>query len=447
MKILLVEDNQTLGTLIKMMLEEESFEVVHSLRGDEAKNILEKTTFDIVITDIKLPGLDGYEIIKFVSENAPDTVVIAITAYSNIKDAVYSIKLGAYDYIPKPFDNDVFISTVKKAANFKELKTENTTLKNYLKSEITPEIVGKSKKIIEVLKLAEKVAQTDAPVLLLGESGTGKELIARKIHCKSKRISHPFISVNCAAIPESLFESEFFGHKKGAFTGADRDKKGKISQAHKGTLFLDEIGELPENMQAKLLRFLQEKEIQPLGGLQSERVDVRIIAATNRDLKELVRKNLFREDLYYRLNVFPIYIPPLRERKEDIKELSEFFLKKYGYKNLKITDDVIDALSKYTFPGNIRELENIIYRMAILSKDGKLDTSTIFLDEITDLSTCLNFKMPEDSFDILQFEKEIILKALKKFNGNKTKAAKYLCIPRHVLLYRLEKFDQIIDTD
>lgn len=447
MKILLIEDNLSLGTLIKMMLEEEKFEVTHSLRGDEAKIILEKTSFDIVITDIKLPGLDGYEIIKFVSQNLPDTVIIAITAYSNIKDAIYSIKLGAYDYIPKPFDNDVLINTVKKAAKYKELKTENTNLKNYLKSEIKPQIIGRSKKIKEVLSLAERVAKTDAPVLLLGESGTGKELIAKEIHCKSSRVSQPFISVNCAAIPENLFESELFGHKKGAFTGADRDKKGKISQAHKGTLFLDEVGELPENMQAKLLRFLQEKEIQPLGGLQTEKVDVRIVAATNRDLKDLVSKNLFREDLYYRLNVFPIYIPPLRERKEDIKELSEFFLKKYGYKNLKITDNVLDALLKYTFPGNIRELENIIYRMAILSKDCKLDINSIFIEEITDVSTCLNFKMPEDSFDILQFEKEIILKALKKFNGNKAKTAKYLCIPRHVLLYRLEKFHQTLEND
>jgi two-component system NtrC family response regulator len=440
MKILLVEDNETLATLIKIMLEDEGFTIEHSNRGDKALELIVKKNYDIVITDIKLPGASGNDILDFILKNNLNSIVIIITAYGNIADAVNAIKAGAYDYIPKPFENEVLINTVKKAANFKKIENENMQLKDFVKNTFRPNLIGKSPKFKAVMNLIEKVAETDAPVLLFGESGTGKELFAKQIHYQSNRATKPFVAVNCAAIPENLFESELFGHKKGSFTGADRDKTGKIKNADKGTLFLDEIGEIPLDMQAKLLRFLQEGEIQPVGAGSLEYVNVRVIAATNKNLGLLVEKGQFREDLYYRLNIFPITIPPLRERKEDIPELVDFFLKKYGYKHIQVDKDILAKLQNYDWPGNIRELENAVYRMAILAKDGRLTID--FLNKGTDnVKSCLTLNLPNDSFDILAFEKEIILKALEKFNGNKSKAAEYLCIPRHVLLYRLEKYE------
>ncbi|MBZ4643375.1 MAG: two component, sigma54 specific, transcriptional regulator, Fis family [Deferribacteraceae bacterium] len=440
MKILLVEDNETLATLIKIMLEDEGFTIEHSNRGDKALELIVKKNYDIVITDIKLPGANGNDILNFILKNNLNSIVIIITAYGNIADAVNAIKAGAYDYIPKPFENEVLINTVKKAANFKKIENENMQLKDFVKNTFRPNLIGKSPKFKTVMNLIEKVAETDAPVLLYGESGTGKELFAKQIHYQSNRATKPFVAVNCAAIPENLFESELFGHKKGSFTGADRDKTGKIKNADKGTLFLDEIGEIPLDMQAKLLRFLQEGEIQPVGAGSLEYVNVRVIAATNKNLEILVEKGQFREDLYYRLNIFPITIPPLRERKEDIPELVDFFLKKYGYKHIQVDKDILAKLQNYDWPGNIRELENAVYRMAILAKDGRLTID--FLNKGTDnVKSCLTLNLPNDSFDILAFEKEIILKSLEKFNGNKSKAAEYLCIPRHVLLYRLEKYE------
>lgn len=441
MKILLIEDNESLATLIKMMLEDENYEVTYCSRGDTALDVFGREKFDIVITDIKLPGLSGHEILNHVLKRDSEALVIVITAYGNISDAVKAIKTGAFDYIAKPFENEDLLNIVNKAAEYKKLKQENTNLKDYVRNSLKPQIIGNSRQMRDVMELVDKVAQTEAPVLLLGESGTGKELIAREIHFRSNRSNQPFISINCAAIPENLFESELFGHKKGAFTGADKDKKGKISQANKGTIFLDEIGELPmESLQAKLLRFLQEKEIEPLGGAGIEKVDVRVVAATNRNLSEMVSENRFREDLYYRLNVFPIEIPPLRERQEDLQDLFEFFLKKYGVKKVSPDKEILDKLKQYSWPGNVRELDNIIYRMTILAKDGHLEPSVIPGNENEDIKSCLNLDLPNDSFDIVKFERDIILRALEKFHWNKTQAAKYLCIPRHVLLYRLEKY-------
>jgi DNA-binding NtrC family response regulator len=397
MKILLVEDNETLATLIKIMLEDEGFTIEHSNRGDKALELIVKKNYDIVITDIKLPGASGNDILDFILKNNLNSIVIIITAYGNIADAVNAIKAGAYDYIPKPFENEVLINTVKKAANFKKIENENMQLKDFVKNTFRPNLIGKSPKFKAVMNLIEKVAETDAPVLLFGESGTGKELFAKQIHYQSNRATKPFVAVNCAAIPENLFESELFGHKKGSFTGADRDKTGKIKNADKGTLFLDEIGEIPLDMQAKLLRFLQEGEIQPVGAGSLEYVNVRVIAATNKNLEILVEKGQFREDLYYRLNIFPITIPPLRERKEDIPELVDFFLKKYGYKHIQVDKDILAKLQNYDWPGNIRELENAVYRMAILAKDGRLTID--FLNKGTDnVKSCLTLNLPNDSF-------------------------------------------------
>lgn len=442
MKIMLIEDNESLATLIIMMLEEKGYEVTFCSRGDTALEKFKPGKFDVIISDLKLPGVSGHEILQYVLKNDPKAVFIVITAYGNISDAVKSIKSGAYDYIAKPFENEDLLNIVKKACEFKKLKEENSNLKSYVRDTLKPDIVGNSANMKKVLGMVDKVAATEAPVLLLGESGTGKELVAREIHYRSNRSNQPFVSINCAAIPENLFESELFGHKKGAFTGADKDKKGKIQQANGGTVFLDEIGELPfDSLQAKLLRFLQEKEVEPLGASGTEKVDVRVIAATNRNLYKMVEENTFREDLYYRLNVFPIKIPPLRERSEDLKNLVEFFLKKYGKKGMEISSEILEKMRGYHWPGNVRELENTIYRMIILSKEGELDASSIPGGDYSDIKSCLEMDLPEDSFDLAAFEKKIILRTLDKFNGNKSRAAKYLNMPRHVLLYRLEKFD------
>ncbi|KAA0257148.1 sigma-54-dependent Fis family transcriptional regulator [Deferribacter autotrophicus] len=441
MKILLIEDNVSLATLMKMMLEDAGYDVVHKDDGLEGLKTFEKDKFDIVITDIRLPGVDGYTILENIISKNTNIPIIIITAYGNIPDAVKAIKSGAFDYITKPFDNEEFLITVEKAAKYKMLKDENSNLKEILKNSFNVEIIGKSNAMKKVLNLAETVAPTNAPVLLVGESGTGKELIAKKIHLLSSRADKPFIAINCAAIPENLFESELFGHKKGSFTGAHKDKKGKIAEANKGTIFLDEIGEMPLNIQAKILRFLQEGEIEPVGETKAIKVDVRVIAATNRDLKSLVDKGDFREDLFYRLNVFPINLPPLRERKEDIPELINYFKTKYGFKNTKISEETLKKLKNYDWPGNIRELENLIYRLCIMAQNG-IVTDDLLPPEIGDnIAKCFDLNLPDDKLDLQQLEKTLILKALNKFNGNKSKTADYLCLPRHVLLYRLEKFN------
>lgn len=442
MKVLLIEDNISLASIIKIMLEGEGIYVDHSEDGLKGLKLFQKNLdYDVVITDIKLPNLSGYEVFENIKKISEDIPVIIITAFGNISDAVKAIKAGAFDYIAKPFDNDEFLLTVKKALEFKRIRNENINLKNFVRSTVKPEIIGESQKIKELEDIIEKIAPTDGTVIITGESGVGKELVAREIHYKSKRSDKPFISVNCSAIPENLFESELFGYKKGAFTGADTDKKGKIQVADGGTIFLDEIGELPFNVQAKLLRFLQEGEIEQLGFSKPVKVDVRVISATNKDLKERVKEGKFREDLYYRLNVFPIYVPPLRERKEDIPLLIKHFMNKYGYKSVKINETVMGKLIEYNWPGNIRELENIIYRLCVMSKDKEIKEEDLPTEIRIQNVKGLNITLPEDTLNLEELEKYIILSALKKFNGNKSKTAEYLGVPRHILLYRLEKYD------
>ncbi len=442
-KVLLIEDNVSLASLIKIMLEGEGINVDHSVDGLKGLKLFEQNLdYSVVITDIKLPGLTGYEIFENIKRLDETVPVIIITAFGNVPDAVKAIKAGAFDYITKPFDNDEFLVVVKKAIEFKKLQGENFNLKNFLKSTIKPEIIGESKKVKELKTVIEKIATKNISVLITGESGVGKELVARQIHYLSDRASEPFISINCAAIPDNLFESELFGYKKGAFTGAERDKKGKIQEADGGTLFLDEIAELPLHIQAKLLRFIQEGEIEPVGALRPVKVDVRVIAATNRNLKEMVKEERFREDLYYRLNVFPIEVPPLRERKEDIPLLVNHFIKKFGYKNLTVTEEAMTGLINYSWSGNIRELENVIYRLCIISSDNKIRKSDLPFEINTKVLQSIDLKLPEDHLDLEELEKNVIFAALKKFSGNKSKVAEYLKIPRHVLLYRLEKYQK-----
>ncbi|MDY6822063.1 MAG: sigma-54 dependent transcriptional regulator, partial [Deferribacterota bacterium] len=397
MKVLLIEDNVSLASIIQIMLEDEGINVDYSDDGLKGLKLFkENLDYDAVVIDIKLPGLNGYEIFKNIKKINDTIPIIIITAFGNIPDAVKAIKSGAFDYITKPFDNDEFLIVIKKAIEYKRLKGENVNLKNYVKSFIKPEIIGQSNKIEEVKNLIKKIAPTDATVLILGESGVGKELFAREIHCLSKRADNPFVSINCSAIPENLFESELFGYRKGAFTGADKDKKGKIAEASKGTVFLDEIAELPYHIQAKLLRFLQEGEIEPIGNTRPVKVDVRVVAATNKNLQEMVKDRTFREDLFYRLNVFPIKVPSLRERREDVPLLVNHIIAKFGFKNIKMNNNAIEKLKSYDWPGNIRELENIVYRLCLLSKDKKINEHDLPVDLNSNPSNKINLSLPND---------------------------------------------------
>lgn len=440
MKILLIEDNVSLATLTKMQLEEEGYPVQMVHDGLEGLQMMAADPADIVITDIRLPSLSGHEILGQLQQSHPDVPVIVITAHGSIPDAVGAIKSGAYDYITKPFDSDAFLRLIAKAARYRRLQQENQQLKRYVKNSITPNIIGDSAPLKALMEMVKTVAPTDAAVLITGESGTGKELIARQIHCDSNRADKQMITVNCAAIPDHLFESELFGHKKGAFTGADKDYNGKIAEADGGTLFLDEIGDLPQTVQAKILRFLQEGEIQPVGSAQPVKMNTRILTATNTDLKQQIEDGTFREDLFYRLNVFPINVPPLRARTEDIPLLVDAFIQKYGSRHTTIATSALKQLTQYRWPGNIRELENTVYRLCILAKDTEISTVNLPSDICTEGTQCLNMELPENELNLEQLEKTIITKALEKFEGNQSQTAKYLCVPRHVLIYRLEKY-------
>ncbi len=438
MSVLIIEDNVSLATLVSMFLTGEGIDndVVHN--GFEGMSKLSEQRYDVLVTDIRLPKISGMEIFEKAKQLYPDMPVIIMTAFGNIPDAVAAIRSGAYDYITKPFENEELLNTIKKAIEVSSIRRENSRLKEYMKETNMPRMAGSSPSFQAMLKLAETVAPTDAPVLVLGESGTGKELAARYIHAKSSRSDKQFVAVNCAAIPEQLFESELFGHKKGSFTGADRDYKGKIAEAEGGTLFLDEIGEMPLSVQVKLLRFLQESEIQPVGSALPVKVDTRVVAATNKDLKEMSETGTFREDLYYRLNVFPVEVPPLAQRREDIGELVELFSKKYGAK-VTFSKNAVAKLANARWKGNIRELENTVYRLCILKGQGEVAENDIKADN-ADIVSCMNMHLPEDGLDLEEMEKTIIARALAKFGGNKSRTAKYLNIPRHVLLYRLEKY-------
>jgi two-component system NtrC family response regulator len=438
MSVLLIEDNVSLATLVTMYLTSENVHTDHALNGFEGLDMLAKNDYEAVITDIRMPGMSGNEVLEKALTLHPDIPVIIITAHGNVKDAVQAIKKGAYDYLTKPFENEDLLNSVNKAVEVCRMRRENSKLKQYLKNSIAPKMAGSSPAFLNMIKMADTVAPTDAPVLILGESGTGKELTARRIHSESRRADKPFITVNCAAVPENLFESELFGHKKGSFTSADKDYKGKIAEAEGGTVFLDEIGELPLAMQVKLLRFLQESEIQPVGAVHPVKVDVRVVAATNRDLKKMCAEGVFREDLFYRLNVFPVEVPPLAKRREDIAGLVELFARKYGAK-VTFSEGAMNKLVNHSWTGNIRELENTVYRLCILRGSGIVEESDLPSEFSGGMMSCLDMQLPPDELNLEQLEQSIIMRALEKFGGNKTHTAKYLCIPRHVLLYRLSR--------
>lgn len=444
-RVLVVDDERHIRWVVSRALKTEELEVIEFENGTDFLENMERHRPDLVILDLKMPGIDGLEVLQRVKERQKDLPVIMITAHGTIETAIEAMKMGAHDYITKPFDIDELKIQVSRALNMSNLVHEVKYLRDQLESSFSDiELFTKSSKMRGIYDMVDRVADTEAGVLITGESGTGKEIIARMIHHKSSKRRKPFISVNCAAIPSSLVESEFFGHEKGAFTGAVARKPGKFEQADGGTLFLDEIGELDPSMQAKLLRVIQEKSFERIGGTTTIKVDVRIIAATNKNLQLAIENGSFREDLFYRLNVIHIDIPPLRERKEDIPRLVEQFAAKYkrGSSKIEVPPRTMEVLMRHNWPGNIRELENCIERAAIVCDGNEIlpehlpfsNTSTAQEHK----SGIVNF--PDEGVDLERIEEELIRTALEKSGGNQTRAAKLLNITRSALIYRMQKY-------
>lgn len=444
--ILVIDDEKLQREILTTILSDEGYDVYEAANLEQARQIIDKTSPDIILTDLKLGNENGIEILNDLPQEPVQPAVIVITAFGTISSAVEAIKKGAFDYLTKPLDKEVLIHTIKKAEERINLIRENLRLKEELYGQFKIEgIIGKSKKMLQIINTIKKVTPTSATVLILGESGTGKELIAKAIHYNSPRKDKPFIAINCAAIPESLIESELFGYEPGAFTGANTRKIGLIESAHGGTLFLDEIADLPLNLQSKLLRVLQDKEVRRVGGKDTIKVDIRIIAATNKDLINEVEKGKFREDLYYRLKVVTVEIPPLRERKEDIPELVSFFIEKYskefGKKIFGVDERALRALEDYSWPGNIRQLETVIEK-AVIVCDGDKITLRDIQDELrfTIPKSIFEIEIPEEGLNYEELEKELLKKALIKSNYVIAKAARLLGMSYKTFWYRLEKF-------
>jgi len=443
--VLIADDEKNMRWILDKNLGEWGFKTLLAENGEEALNLFMEADPDLAILDLRMPVLDGLTVlsrIRSINERFP---VIIITAHGDTNSAVKAMKLGAVDYISKPFVMEELKLTIMRALNVGELNQEIEFLRSEVAGETT--IIGQSKKMRAVFELIEQVADTPATVLITGESGTGKELIAGAIHQGSSRSSKPYVRINCGAIPDNLMESELFGYEKGAFTGADKRKPGRFDRAQGGTIFLDEIGELSPGLQVKLLRVLQEREFERVGGVETIKADVRVIAATNRDLQQLVEEGKFREDLLYRLKVIHIHVPPLRERKEDIPLLIEFFIKKYSRElnrnNLTLDDDVTRFLMRYDFPGNIREMENVIERAVILSRDGRMTLASLPRDILKNSMTPRKdiFTLPEEGVLLDHVEESLVRQALAKTNGNQTQAAQLLGITRYALKYRMEKYN------
>ncbi|MBA4373695.1 MAG: hypothetical protein C0402_12650 [Thermodesulfovibrio sp.] len=439
--ILLIEDDRIMRISLEDALKGVGYDVMSFETGAAALNVFRNTSFDLAITDVRLPDMDGFDIVKEITD-LNDSPVIMMTAYGTIKDAVEAMKLGAFDYITKPFALDEFMLLVSRALDMKKLREENIRLKKDLnRCYAAPNIVGESSGMKKVFSLIEKVSATDSTVLILGESGTGKELVATTIHYQSTRKDKPLIKINCAALPEGLVESELFGHERGAFTGAIKRRPGRFELAHGGTIFLDEIGDLPLQAQSKLLRVLQEKTIERVGGTGSIRVDVRLITATNKDLEEEVKAGRFREDLFYRLNVIPLNIPPLRERKEDIPSLLEVFMDKFRTRlsrKVRFSKEAGDLLLAYDYPGNVRELENIIERCVTLSTTDVINKNELPSLMIGDSSLKLgSLSLSDVAADA---EKGHITRVLQTTQGNRTKAAELLGISRKNLWEKMHAY-------
>ncbi len=446
-KILLADDDDSLRRVIEFQLQEAGYTVLTAENGARALEIFAGETIDCLITDWRMPQMSGAELLRRTGAINSETPIIVITAFGDIETAVEAMRGGAFDFITKPFNRQAILLTVEKALKYGAALAENRRLRRLVHDDFRLEnVVGTSEKMRQVFQLVERVAKTDVTVLIEGESGTGKELIAKGIHFSGARKEKPFVAVNCAAIPETLIEAELFGYKKGAFTGAVAESKGKFEEADGGTLFLDEINQMPLASQTRLLRVLQEQEITRLGENAPRKINVRIIAATNENLTELIKQNEFREDLYYRLAVVPVRLPALRERREDIPLLTEHFLKKsaakHGIKPLKPEREVFGAFYNYAWLGNVRELENAVERMVVLS-DGETLSLKDVPENIKNLpasSDNLWFSLPAEPIDLEAVECEVIREALNRFGGNQSETARYLGITRSALIYRTQKY-------
>lgn len=453
--ILVIDDEQSMRELLDVMLSKEGYGVTCAENGHEAISLLEKKDFDLLLCDIRLGDITGIDVLRASKKKNHNTVVIMISAYASTETAIEAMNCGAYDYVPKPFDNNELKETIANALELKTIDQEKKTLDDELKKQLHfGKIIGNSPPMLHVYNLIRQVAKTKTSILITGESGTGKELIARAIHDESDRHGKPFVVINCGGIPENLMESELFGHKKGAFTGATQDKKGLFEIADEGTIFLDEIGDLSIHLQVKLLRVVQERVFKPVGGNEDISVDIRIISATNKELQKEVIEGRFREDLFYRLNVIEIKLPPLRERKSDLRILAQHFLEKYssemGKEVTKLSSYAINLLNNYPFPGNIRELENLMERSVAITDTNIIlpDSLAIsmhkrrrFVEGVKDRRFDLNHVLKGVSLDTIleDLERAYIMKALEFSGGDKVKAAELLGINARSMRYRLDK--------
>ena len=445
-RILVVEDEEDQRVLVAGILRASGHQVDEAEHGQAALNALSQRSYDLVLSDWKMPGVDGMQVLQHLREHHPATAFIMVTAYGSISNAVEAIRAGADDYLSKPYQRESLLLAIEKAHQSRKLVDENRRLAEELGArEQLVDLIGSSPSMQKLFRRVEKVAGTDVTVLLTGESGTGKELTARALHALSKRAKHPFVAVNCAAIPEGLMEAEFFGAERGAYTGADKTRGGKFEAAHEGTLFLDEIGELPSNIQPKLLRAIQEGVVTRVGSTREVRVNVRIIAATNRDLKQEVAEGRFREDLFYRLNVVPVSLPPLRDRREDIPRLVQFFIqrtnKQYGLDFPSFPPAILKRLINYAWPGNVRELANVIERLILLADEGRVSEEDLPAEMTQSGQGSGAFQVPPEGFSWEAHEQDCLKQALELSAGNRARAARLLDLPYKAFLYRLEKHD------
>jgi DNA-binding NtrC family response regulator len=452
--ILVVDDDESVRRIVQMQLEEAGYDVVTACDAREGAALANEHAPALVITDLRMPGGSGMDVLRGMRADHPETAVVIITAFGTIQTAVEAMKAGAYDYITKPIDFEELVLTVKRALEHQRLVEEVQALRSALDEKYGfASIIGRSRGLMHVLEMASRVAQRDSTVLISGETGTGKELLAKAIHQNSRRKQQLCVTINCGAIPKDLLESELFGHTRGSFTGAVATKRGKVELADGGTLFLDEIGEMPLELQVKLLRLIQNGEIEKVGAAEPTHVDVRIIAATHRNLEALIQDGAFREDLYYRLAVVPLAIPPLRERTDDIPELVEqLFLKarqKHDLPKLRLPSALLPYFVGYRWPGNVRQLENVIERLVVLATGDEVSVNDLpdFLQRQASRLDAIQFELPPHGISLEGIEKELIVKALQKFDWNQTHAAKYLDISRRTLIYRMEKHGLRPDTD
>jgi two-component system NtrC family response regulator len=445
-RILVVDDDENLRWVLQTQLEEMGYTVSTAGDGAEALGAVQKEPASLVLTDLKMPGLSGMELLHRLRSECPEVPVVIMTAFGTIQSAVEAMRAGAYDYLTKPIDYEELGLVVDRALEHFRLVEEVRSLRASLDRKYGFEnIIGHSEALLSLLDTAARAAQSDSTILIHAETGTGKELLARAIHFNSRRRDRPFVTINCGAIPRELLESELFGHVKGSFTGAVAHKVGKVEMADRGTLFLDEIGEMPGELQVKVLRLIQQGELEKVGATSPTKVDVRFVAATHRNLRAMIEDGTFREDLYYRLAVIPLELPPLRDRAEDIPELVQhFFLKvreKQGRPDLVLPPALLSRFQDYRWPGNIRELENVIERIVVLSRGAEIAVSDLpdFLRRERPAVDMLQLELPTRGISLESVEKELIIRALEKFGGNQTHAAKYLDVSRKALIYRMEK--------